>query len=105
MLVFPRSNDVGVEQPLPVTQGRLLDFVEDPMACMLGLHRTHGELAVLEEAGQRLVFVFSPELNQAVLSDCDTYHSRFFAIRGPRRSSQRRLTSGIMSMNGDEHRE
>ncbi|MFG0335283.1 MAG: cytochrome P450, partial [Maioricimonas sp. JB049] len=29
---------------------------------------------------------------------------RFFALRGPRRSAHRRVTSGLLSMNGDEHR-
>jgi cytochrome P450 len=89
----------------PVTQGRLFDFVEDPMACMLSLRKRHGDIAVLEENSQRIVFVFGPKLNQRVLSDDDTFHSRFFAIRGPRNSAQRRLTSGIMSMNGELHKE
>jgi cytochrome P450 len=106
MHVFPRPQERGpFDSPQPVTQGRLFDFVDDPMACMLALHKQHGELAVLEENSQRLVFVFGPELNQRILSDCDTFESRFFSIRGPRHSAQRRLTSGIMSMNGEEHKE
>ena len=106
MQIFPRPTETHEgDEPLPVTQGRLLDFAEDPMACMLGLRAQHGNLAVLEENTQRIVFVFGPELNQLVLSDCETFHSRFFAIRGPRNSAQRRLTSGIMSMNGETHKE
>jgi cytochrome P450 len=108
MHIFPRPDEPpGSNTPgrLPVTQGRLLDFVEDPMACMLALRAEHGNLAVLEEDSQRIVFVFGPDWNQRVLSDCDTFHSRFFAIRGPRNSAQRRLTSGIMSMNGEAHKE
>jgi cytochrome P450 len=106
MHVFPRPQDWGsFDGPQPVTQGRLFDFVEDPMACMLALRKKHGDLAILEEDSHRLVFVFGPELNQRVLADCDTFQSRFFAIRGPRNSAQRRLTSGIMSMNGEEHKE
>jgi cytochrome P450 len=106
MHVFPRPVETGPSDgQQPVTQGRLFDFVEDPMACMLALRKRHGDLAVLEEDSQRIVFVFGPKLNQRVLSDDDTFHSRFFAIRGPRNSAQRRLTSGIMSMNGEEHKE
>jgi cytochrome P450 len=106
MQIFPPPDERDyADSPEPVTQGRLFDFVEDPMACMLGLRKRHGNLAILEEDSHRLVFVFGPELNQQVLSDCDTYESRFFAIRGPRNSAQRRLTSGIMSMNGEEHKE
>jgi cytochrome P450 len=89
---------------LPISQGRLLDFPDDPFVCMRRLNRTHGTIAALEEAGQRLLFVFGPEFNQQVLSDTKTFHSRFFAIRGPRNSAQRRLTCGLLSMNGEEHK-
>jgi cytochrome P450 len=106
MQIFPRGDEAAdPNRPLPVTEGRFLDFTEDPMACMLGLRARHGNLAVLEENTQRIVFVFGPEWNQRILSDCETFHSRFFAIRGPRNSAQRRLTSGIMSMNGEAHKE
>lgn len=89
----------------PITSGRLSDFVADPIACMRELHRRHGDLAVLQEAQKQLVFIFSPELNHQVLSDSKTFHSRFFALRGPRNSAQRRLTCGLLSMNGDEHKQ
>jgi hypothetical protein len=57
---------------------------------MRRLHRSHGHIAALAEDDQRLVFVFGPEYNQRVLSDTETFHSRFFALRGPRDSAQRR---------------
>jgi cytochrome P450 len=71
---------------------------------MRRLYQTHGLIAALEEQGQRLVFAFGPEYCQRVLSDARTFHSQFFAIRGPRNSSQRRLTCGLLSMNGEEHK-
>jgi cytochrome P450 len=71
---------------------------------MRRLHRSHGNIAVLAEDDQRLVFVFGPEYNQRVLSDTQTFHAHFFALRGPRDSAQRRLTSGLLSMNGEEHK-
>lgn len=89
----------------PVSRGSLLQFSDDPIACMKRLHRDHGDLAVLEEGDQRLVFVFSPELNRIVLSDTLTFESRFFAVRGNRKSAQRRVTSGLLSQNGAEHRD
>ena len=89
----------------PVTRGSLLQFSDDPIACMKRLHREHGDLAVLEEGDQRLVFVFSPEHNREVLSDTQTFESRFFAVRGNRKSAQRRVTSGLLSQNGAEHRD
>ncbi|WP_010582668.1 cytochrome P450 [Schlesneria paludicola] len=91
-------------EPLPVTQGRLLDFPDDPIACMRRLHAAHGSVCAMEEDGQRIYFVFGPEYNHQVLSDSNTFHSRFFAIRGGRNSSQRRLSSGLLSMNGDQHK-
>lgn len=92
-------------RPRPVTHGSLLQFPEDPIACMRQLHGEHGDLAVLQEDGQRIVFVFSPEFNRAVLSDTTSYHSQFFAVRGNRKSAQRRVTSGLLSQNGGEHRD
>ena len=83
----------------------MLSFSEDPIACMKKLHAEHGDLAVLADGDQRLVFVFSPELNRLVLSDTQTFESRFFAVRGNRKSAQRRVTSGLLSQNGAEHRD
>src|SRR5262245_21719002 len=88
----------------PVTRGRLLDFADDPARCMRRLHAEHGLCAALEEDGSRLVFVFGPELNQKVLTDTRRFHSNFFSIRGPRGSSQRRLTGGLLQMNGEVHK-
>ena len=93
------------EPDLPLTRGSLLRFSDDPIACMKELHRDHGDLAVLADGDQRLVFVFSPELNRHVLSDTQTFESRFFAVRGNRKSAQRRVTSGLLSQNGAEHRD
>ena len=89
----------------PVTYGSLMQFADDPIACMKQLNREHGDLAVLEENDQRLVFVFSPELNREVLSNSQVFESRFFAVRGNRNSAQRRVTSGLLSQNGAEHRD
>ena len=93
------------ESRLPITNGSLLQFSDDPIACMKQLQREHGDLAVLADGDQRLVFVFSPELNRLVLADTQTFESRFFAVRGNRKSAQRRVTSGLLSQNGAEHRD
>lgn len=90
---------------LPVRYGSLLDFPEDPIACMRSLQAEYPDLAVLEENGQRVAFVFSPEFNRQVLTDSNLYHSQFFSLRGGRRSAQRQVTSGLLSMNGSEHRD
>lgn len=97
-----RSADAPAE--LPITHGSLVDFPRDPIACMRALYERHGRLAALEENGARIVFAFGPEYNQRILSDTKTFHSQFFAIRGPKNSSQRRLTAGLLSMNGEAHK-
>ena len=89
---------------LPITEGSLLDFPRDPIACMRRLYRQHGDVAALQEGQQQIVFSFSPRYNQQVLTETDVFHSRFFSIRGPKSSSQRRLTCGLLSMNGNDHR-
>ncbi len=89
---------------LPITHGRLLDFPDDPIACLRKLHARHGNVCAMEEEGQRIYFVFGQEYNHQVLSDSSAFHSRFFAIRGSRNSSQRKLSSGLLSMNGDQHK-
>lgn len=94
----------GADEPLPVTRGRLFDFPDDPIACMRKLKARHGNISALEDEGQRIYFAFGPELNHQILSDGTTFHSQFFAIRGSRNSPQRNLTSGLLSMNGDQHK-
>ncbi len=93
----------GADQPLPVTRGRLYDFPDDPIACMQRLKTKHGNIAALEDE-QRIYFAFGPQYNHQILSDGTTFHSQFFAIRGSRNSPQRHLTSGLLSMNGEQHK-
>src|SRR5438105_4286051 len=100
----PMENVAASPQNLPITPARLLDFPKDPATCMRRLYQTHGDIAALEEQCHRLIFVFGPHYNHQVLSDTQAFHARFFAIRGPRNSAQRRLTSGLLSMNGEEHK-
>ncbi len=83
---------------------RLEEFPRDPASFLSQLHAHFGDVASLETQGRQVVFVFSPELNQQVLSQPDLFHSMFFPVRGPRRSAQRRVTSGLLSMNGPAHR-
>lgn len=79
-------------------------FSQDIASGLRQLHRTHGPIAALEDRGQRVVFLFHPDYNRQVLSDATTYQARFFGIRGPKRSSQRRVTCGLLAMNGQQHR-
>lgn len=105
-MITPRSLTIAREddEPLPVTHGSLLDFPDDPVACLRKLHSRHGNVCALEDQGQRIYFIFGPEYNHKVLSDGQNFHSQFFAIRGGRKSAQRRVSSGLLSMNGEQHK-
>lgn len=89
---------------LPIDSGKLADFGRDPLPFLKRLQTTYGNISSIDEQGMKFVFVFGPELNRQVLSNAKTFHSYFFPIRGPKKSAQRRLTSGLLSMNGDEHK-
>ncbi len=90
----------------PVTEGCLVDFSQDLMGGLFRLHREHGPIAQFRdpEAGQSVVCLFDPEFNKQVLSKADRFQARFFGIRGPKRSSQRRVTCGLLAMNGEQHK-
>jgi len=96
---------LAMSDQLPITKGRIADFAADPAICMRKLWTTHGEVAALEEGNHRLYFVFGPTYTRQVLSDSQRFHSQFFAIRGPRKSAQRRVTSGLLTMNGETHKQ
>jgi cytochrome P450 len=91
-------------QPGPVEQLDFSEFARDLLNGIRRLHAKFGPIAAIEDGGQRVVFLFSPEYNQEVLSDTSRFHARFFAVRGPKHSAQRRLTCGLLAMNGEQHR-
>ena len=95
----PRSPD-----GLPITRVDFGEFARDMLSGFRWLHKLHGPIAAIEEGGQRVVFLFSPEYNQQVLSDIERFHARFFTVRGPKHSAQRRCTCGLLAMNGEQHR-
>ncbi|HET6426585.1 MAG TPA: cytochrome P450 [Planctomycetaceae bacterium] len=72
---------------------------------MTGLHEQCGDCATFTEGASQLHFVFSPQLNRELLTQPENFHSSFFAVRGSRSSAQRRLTSGLLSMNGQQHKQ
>ena len=100
------SPTLRIASPVPpILHGSVADFARDPIQMMRQLWALHGEVAALQEDNHNLFFVFGPTFNHQVLSDSKRFHSQFFAVRGPRKSAQRRVTSGLLSMNGDEHRD
>jgi cytochrome P450 len=88
----------------PISRIDFAEFSRDLLSNFRRLHHLHGPIAAIEDGGQRVVFLFSPEYNQQVLSDTERFQARFFTIRGPKRSAQRRCTCGLLAMNGEQHR-
>ena len=76
--------------------GPLTEFTTDPIACMRRMQDQFGELSALRQDNQQIVFAIGPEWNQRILTDNQTFLSQFFAVRGSRTSSQRRVTSGLL---------
>lgn len=90
---------------LPITRGTMADFAHAPLDCLRRLQAEHGDVAAIEDDdGRRVHFVFSPDLNRQVLTDSKRFHSKFFAMRGGKKSAQRKVSSGLLSMNGAAHK-
>ena len=90
---------------MPEARVKLSEFPENLIGCMRRIHDECGEIAAVREDGSTIVCVFDPKLIQQVLTESDKFHSHFFALRGARKSSQRKLTNGLLTMNGGEHRQ
>ncbi len=88
---------------LPVVSGSVRDFAADPIAYMTRLQSLHGDLFAVREGDQQVIFALGAQYNRELLSQPNLFHSRFFAMRGSKNSAQRRMTSGLLSMNGQEH--
>lgn len=87
-----------------MSRGSLVDLSRDLLGGMFRLHEEHGPIAALDDGDSRVLFLFDPAYNRQVLSDAQTFQAHFFALRGPKRSSQRRVTCGLLAMNGDQHK-
>lgn len=93
--------------PLAGYRGNFLAFAADPVKHLHRLHDEYGEVAALARGHSGHVFVFSPRLNQVVLSDPGRFQN-VDASSSPLRmrpdSSLRRLYAGLTNMNGERHR-
>ncbi len=104
MVKLPMGHAKAAAAHAPVVPGRFVDFADDPIEFMTSMYRQHGELVMFADDDQHVLLAFGSEYNRIILSDEDRYDSKFFVLRGPRNSAQRRLTCGLLSMNGEEHR-
>lgn len=85
-----------------------LGLLQDPLATFAAMAERGEPVVVVgvpfRPAARRVVFVFGPEANRAVLSDPETYRTTGQGLSGPRGSALRRIRNGLTRSRGDEHR-
>ena len=89
---------------LPLTTGSMSELQRCPLRLMQQMHRKHGDIFAYDDHHKRVVFVASPQFNREVMGQPEIFQASFFPIRGPKHSAQRRLSSGLINMNGDQHK-
>lgn len=98
--------------PLPVLGWRFnyLDFTRDPISYLDRVYRTYGKLATMAEGTQDYIFVFEPEYLRQILSDQMLFYNLTLAdwpisIQFPQNTSFDRLMDGLLTMNGEKHKQ
>lgn len=104
MSTVTTSNASLAEGETPQINRSLGEVSEDVLGTLMELNGRFGPIAAVQDGGQRVIFSFDPTYNKQILSDATTFEARFFAVRGPKKSSQRRVTCGLLGMNGQQHR-
>jgi cytochrome P450 len=84
--------------------GDLHLLLRDPVAFLLPYYRAFGTRVAYLKGRNDYVVAFGPEHNKELLSKPDLYLSPGFVFPGPKNSPQRRLSTGLVSMNGPTHK-
>ena len=84
----------ALAKALPISQIDFAEFSRDLLGNFRRLHEQHGPIAAIEDGGQQVVFLFSPEYNQQVLSDtgavsCPILHDSGTSAVGTAASDER----------------
>ncbi|WP_375767935.1 cytochrome P450 [Archangium gephyra] len=90
--------------PLLGVTGNYIRFIADQLHWLHELRR-YGPLVALARGSTRHVFVFHPDFNMQVLSNPALFRSLELWRMGPEGSSLRRLWTGLLSINGEVHRQ
>jgi cytochrome P450 len=92
--------------PLLGWRGALLPLSTDPLAALLDLHATYGNLVALSRSAPVIMFAFGAEHNRRLLSDSSLFHNNIgFGLPMPEHSAAARVSYGLLAMNGDRHRQ
>src|SRR5262245_37465970 len=85
-------------------RGNIAQFYRDPVGFMIRLYREFGEIAAYVHGNNNFVFFFGPAYNRQILTDPDLFYSSVIGIPFPPGSAAERLNSGLICMNGPQHR-
>ena len=101
-------SQVNIPGPAPMQlfgwRGNFTQFLRDPIAYMRKLYRTYGEISCLVKGEKSMIFAFGPEYNQLVLTNPSLFLNAGIAHPGPKNSANRRVSFGLLSMNGAQHK-
>jgi cytochrome P450 len=86
-------------------RGNEIQFYRDFIGHMRTLYQSYGSIVGIVQHDPRWVFVFGPEYNRLVLTNPDLFHTHLLALPAPPDSALRRVTAGLLSMNGVQHRQ
>jgi cytochrome P450 len=90
--------------PLLGVTGSYIRFIANPLGWLDSLRR-HGSLVTLARGTTSHVFVFHPDLNMQVLSNPGLFRSLELWRTAPEGSSLRRLWTGLVTLNGEVHKQ
>lgn len=92
--------------PLLGWRGALIPFGADPLGFTVGVYRRYGELAALSRSNPVMLFAFGPEYNKTLMSDAARFETNLNGnMPLPADSSAARISTGLLAMNGDKHRQ
>jgi cytochrome P450 len=86
-------------------------FFRDPIGTLRRFQRQYGRVVMLGQflargpRERKFIVAIGPEYNKAVLGNPGAFRTTGQTIRGPSRSSLRRLRFGLTAMNGPQHRQ
>jgi len=90
--------------PLLGSFGNFLKFMDDPIAYLRRLHAQYGSVAAMTAADARgMAFAFGPDYNRVILSQPTRFLNAGITHLGPHGSANRRVSFGMLNMNGAEH--
>jgi cytochrome P450 len=83
----------------------MVPFYRDPISYMRRLRQSHGDIVGWERGNGNVIFAFGPEHNRQLLTDQESFFSDPFSqLPAPPNSALRTLRSGLLNMNGEQHK-